>query len=291
MDRSGHRGAPITRSDRVPETSIAKVNGSLALMATLASFGGRWLRDGSGPPPELLTRSKSFQYVGSFVAEFPRRRLARTLRTARSPEDWLAALKAEGVTTLSLITDLATAAGALPPHVAASFANGGAWGLLATGKGPATFWTIRWEVGDRGAPATRIWSLTATPHSGAGIAVPSVSVAEARERLGSALAQIRAFAGSYDEVSDWAPWFEKSEALLVSTEPTPPYHVDMLPADALLERRQLAAAVIQGWVFGGMGSWNDCGFLDDDAQREYDRVGADLYEQLLRSVAASANGA
>ena len=57
------------------------------------------------------------------------------------------------------------------------------------------------------------------------------------------------------------------------------------------DRRQLVAAVVQGWVFGGMGSWNDGGLVEPVAQREYERVGANLYAALVVSLPAAANGA
>jgi hypothetical protein len=70
-----------------------------------------------------------------------------------------------------------------------------------------------------------------------------------------------------------------------------PYHADILPPDATLERRQLAASVVPGWVFGGMGSWNDGGLTDPAAQRDYERVGANPYSALLTALPAASNGA
>ena len=135
----------------------------------------------------------------------------------------------------------------------------------------------------------RIWSLTAESHAARVIAATQTTVGAARDRLSAALAEIRQFAEHYDEVREWASWFAKSEALLDAPEPDAPYHRDILPSDAALERRQLAASVVQGWVFGGMGSWNDCGFVDPEKQREYDRVGAGLYTELLVGLSAAAN--
>jgi hypothetical protein len=278
-------------SGRVPSSPYDRsVNGQLALLAALAAVGGRWLRDDRWkPPPDLLRSNSSFQYVSQFTAEVRGRGLLRGSSTVTDPDGWLRALRAEGTTDLSLITNLA-AAGPLPPHIASAFSNSGTWGLLATGRGRPTLWLIRWEVGDREAPDRRTWSLTASGSPGDGFSQPGAGLTEARGRLRAALGEIRAFATATSELHDWARWFAKSEALLDDTAPAAPYHQDILPPDASLERRQLAAAVVQAWVFGGMGSWNDGGLADRAAHREYERVGAVLYSALLLALPAAVNG-
>jgi hypothetical protein len=258
-------------------------------MATLAAVGGRWLRENAGAPvPELLSANSSFQYVSRFTAEMPARGLLRRTSVANSPEEWLVALRAWGVSDLSLITS-GPADGALPSLVASAFSSSGPWGLLATGGVAPTIWGIRWEVADRDAPDSRIWALAAVSAPGGAFHAPLVGPAEAREQLRVALAEIRTFAETND-LETWAPWFAKSATLLDDPEPVPPYHRDLLPSDASLSRRQLAAAVVQGWVFGGMGSWNDVGLADPEAEREYEHVGANMYSVLLVALPAAVNG-
>lgn len=152
-------------------------------------------------------------------------------------------------------------------------------------------WMIGWAVGDKHAPDSRIWTLAASAGSGERFHAPVVSVAQGRQTLASALGEIRTFAERYDELSSWASWFSKAEAVLDDPAPVAPYHRDLLPLDATLDRRQLSAAVVQGWVFGGMGSWNDNALADPIAQPEYERVSANLYSALLTGLPAAANGA
>jgi hypothetical protein len=267
------------------------VNGQLALLAALAGIGGRWLREGaSAPEPELLGGNSSFQYVRSFTAELPSRGVLRRAATAATPESWLSALHSRGITDLSLITDLPSG-GPLPRHLASAFSNSGTWALLATGRSAPSVWAFSWEVGGRNAPDSRIWSVTATSTPGKGFRPPHVGVADARKGLREALEEILIFAERFDELSSWASWFTKAENLLDEPNPSAPYHADILPADATLDRRQLAASVVQGWVFGGMGSWNDGGPTDPAAQRDYERVGANLYSALLTALPAASNGA
>jgi hypothetical protein len=219
----------------------------------------------------------------------PPRGFLRRSSTATSPEAWLVELRTSGTTDLALITDLRVG-GPLAPHVTSAFANSGTWGLLATGQHDPILWGVKWDVSDRTAPDSRIWSLVAGSVPAPGFAPPKVSVADARVGLIAALTESRTFAEGHDELSNWASWFAKSEELLSDPAPQPPYHPDLLPDDAALSRRQLAAAVVQGWVFGGMGSWNDCWLADPAAQSDYERVGADLYSALLAGTASAANG-
>lgn len=271
------------------------MNGELAVMAALAAFGGRWLRRTANNPPDapvpaLLRGNSSFQYVGSFTAHLPPSGPLSGTTAAASPEEWLVDMHARGTTDLSLITHLPRD-GALPAQVAAAFANSGTWALLATGAGAPVLWTVGWRILDRRAPESRIWSLVASPAPGEGLSAREVGVPEARERLRGALHEISGFSERTEEVSSWALWFAKAEALLDDPDPAAPYHRDLLPPDASVQRRQLAAAVVQGWVFGGMGSWNDAGCRDPAAQVQYQRVGANLYDALLFALEAAANGA
>ena len=163
--------------------------------------------------------------------------------------------------------------------------------VLQLGSSAPRIWAFRWEVGDRDAPNSRIWSVAGHSVAGERLSVPQVGVREARTKLSEALTAIQEFAERHDELRSWSTWFAKAQELLQDPAPTAPYHADLLPLDAALDRRQLAAAVIQGWVFGGMGSWNDSGPADPAAQREYERVGSDLYSALLGALPAATNGA
>jgi hypothetical protein len=61
---------------------------------------------------------------------------------------------------------------------------------------------------------------------------------------------------------------------------------DWVPPGAISpEARALLEACRQGWVFGGMGSWNDTG----DGGPDYDLVSEQLYRALTEGVCAAAN--
>ena len=114
--------------------------------------------------------------------------------------------------------------------------------------------------------------------------LPLPAVSSFSERLGQV---------SQDDYERIADIQDRLLALTLLDDPLPtaPYHGDLLPRDASLERRQLAASVVQGCVFGGMGSWNDSGPSDPAPEREFEQVGANLYAALLTALPAAANGA
>jgi hypothetical protein len=43
------------------------------------------------------------------------------------------------------------------------------------------------------------------------------------------------------------------------------------------------------WVFGGMGSWNDLGFAENDLQRQYEQITRELFTAVLQACVSAAN--
>ena len=269
--------------------TIGLMNGELAAMAAVAAYGSPWLAtDGGTPAPELLGSNSCFQYVHALNAKMPPRGISRRVEVTRGTSAWFKALSQRGIQRLVLVSQL-RAAGGLQPHLASAFANSGGWALLASGSGPASSWTISWEVGNRDSPDSRIWDLAAKSTSADHLQPPASDADDARSTLRSALQDVEEFAQRAG-LHDWSPWFARAAALLDDPAPSPPYHADMLPSSASLDRRQLAAAVVQAWVFGGMGSWNDAGPTDPADQHEHERVSTQLYDALLKALDAAANG-
>lgn len=265
------------------------MNGELALLATIAAWGGRWLRSDEGSTPDFLGSNSSFTYVGRFNAPGVRRGLLRRRSAAASAEHWLATLREAGASDLLLVTKPASG-DVRRAHIASAFANSGNWGLLAPGARDENFWRIRWEVADRSAADSRIWSLTAVGDRVTGFAREAPDLAAAWRDLDQALGEVSAFAAA-NGLEYWVPWFDRARVALLSPSPLIPYHPDLLPVDAPLERWQLAAAAVQGWVFGAMGSWNDDGPSDRRAVAEHARVTGQLYTALLTALTAAVNGA
>ncbi len=188
--------------------------------------------------------------------------------------------RAEGSTS-------AASKGPLPNHIASAFANGVAWGLLTTGPKP-WLWFADWQTSDLQAVDSRIWTVTASCVRAEGAIPPSPDVAQASQTLEARLASIGEFAASqgFDE---WLPWFQRALSMLKDPAPVPRYHADMIPVSRPVEQRQLAAAAIEAWVFGGMGSWNDVWLADEQERAEYDEHTEQLYAAVVDALLAVAN--
>ena len=89
---------------------------------------------------------------------------------------------------------------------------------------------------------------------------------------------------------DWEKWFAEALELLNSPSAIPPYYADLLPASFENKKcRQLLAGALIGWVFGGLGSWNDMYFREHSLEREYQLVSKNLYRAVIQSIGAVAN--
>jgi hypothetical protein len=264
------------------------MNAELAAIAAVAAYGSPWLgQGGARPAPELLGSNSCFKFVHTLKAELPPKGILRRTGIVQGTTAWLAALRQRSVDRLLLVTNLKTR-GDLPPHIASAFANAGGWGLLASGADQPTLWTIRWEVGARNAPGSRIWDLTASSVPVDHLQPSALTVEEAGSILRSALREIDGFANRAG-LDNWSPWFVRADALLDDPAPSPPYQEDILPSNASLRRRQLAAAAVQAWVFGGMGSWNDMGPSVAADQGEYEHLSRQLYDALLSARGTAVN--
>jgi hypothetical protein len=156
----------------------------------------------------------------------------------------------------------------LPEYLDAAFAGGVHAGLRATfDRGGDETWTARWEVTEPQHPNQAIWSVTyhGATVSGSGAVPPAMPLAEAARELTEAL------------------------ALLSAPSPSVPYYPDLLPERGYaLPARQLIAAAASGWVFGGMGSWNDC---VPSAAAEYESVTRAHFEAEMNAFVTAANSA
>lgn len=119
--------------------------------------------------------------------------------------------------------------------------------------------------------------------------VPPADVAQESRLLADALAQIAAFARrapAESGVPPWADGFEHARALL-DAAPLPERMSALYGASGMSPTAlRLLTAAASADVFGGMGSWNDLGFGDEE---EYGRVSAALFERLEPGLLAAVN--
>ncbi|WP_120497337.1 hypothetical protein [Kiloniella sp. EL199] len=177
-----------------------------------------------------------------------------------------------------------------PEHMNVAFAGATkSWFLITTGPGFTEHWQADWTPQEDRIKQQNIWQVRykciqkidqETPR-------PVIDLTQETARLGKTLQKISKLASrlGYD---NWPAVFDKAiDALEGKTgtalSPTlrPPYYA-AYPKEA----HRLLAAVYSGWVFGGMGSWNDVVFSIPEDQADYDRLTPELYQSLCRAIVA-----
>jgi hypothetical protein len=206
--------------------------------------------------------------------------------TADSPDDWLEACAERRIIALWLDPH-PTAAGQLPAHLAAAFANGTQCSIVAVGP-KSERWVAGWSVGRPGAPDNRIWDVLYVGSRDRSSWVGTPDLDAARERLERQASAARDLATRFGW-TDWAEWFAEALTAGTSNDPVARFHDDVMPASADRARRQLFALASGSYVFGGMGSWNDLEAPDPQGEAAYQRISMELYSAVLEAVAASVN--
>lgn len=269
------------------------MHGELAEVVALAAHGSVWLSGVlPGSPPPLDTTNSTFQYVRRVRFEF----CSSTLQGAATAPDvgaWLQGARERGIDRLWLFVPdpgVVVAAGEeVPDRMLIAFAGAGQWSLIATSAGnPRELWRGSWTVGDDEAPDRRIWDVQYRGEPLNGTIDPlRPDISTCQRGLTAALQEIEAFARIQD-LGSWADWF--AAAREINQAEDPPYHPDMLPDVGYPKSaKQLLAMATRGWVFGGMGSWNDLVFSTQEDEDEYERLSAALYSAVLAAFVAAVN--
>ncbi|MFP5351474.1 MAG: hypothetical protein ACLGIB_02805 [Actinomycetota bacterium] len=262
------------------------MDGELARLLAVVTHVNVWLENPHGDPPDLFAGNTTFRFVKEM--RFELRKRLRTV-TWDTTQDWIEGLRYRQIERLLLGArtwrnpDLANI-GAAGPGRGAIFTRGSvrpeAW---------ASYSETMWDPTTDYPPDRRIWRVT---YRGVTARTPTApapaTLARSLGELLAALEEIRLFAIDQG-MDEWAEWFEQAIQLARSDDPEIPYHPDAIPSDASLERRRVAAAAFQAWVFGGMGSWNDK-YLTDPAAVQRDGVVSErLYGAILGCLDAVAN--
>jgi hypothetical protein len=204
----------------------------------------------------------------------------REVQRHSDPNDWLRSLSDAGVAHVWL-TFMPSRTPVAPDHKLSAFVGGGGdWQLIAATTVNAEFWMSRWEVTKETAPDSHIWGVTygCVGKSAHAVDVPKPGLNAASQRLLGALDAARAFAIQKD-LQLWADWFQRAIDCCDATKSFCfPDYVNFVCLDSYPEMAQrLFAAAYNGWVFGGMGSWNDQYFETEPENAQYNSLSAELY--------------
>ena len=267
------------------------MQGPIAQAAALTIYGNRRL---AGPAPaDFWPGASVFKFCKEvrFVTLANDRPPFVETPFAADPAKWLEALAGSGVQSLRL-HHVPGNHPLMNDRLSVAFAGGGGRWLIETVSGDrADLWEAKWSLGDRKDPERRIWSVSygRVQAEAAPVALQERSLVSLRDDLKAALLRAEAFA-SVKELDGFAAAFRDGAALLSSAEPLAGcFHRDIAPGGAIpLEARQLLAATETGWVFGGMGSWNDLSYQGPDRQ-EYEELSDRLFDLMVEAIATAAN--
>ncbi|MGA7156129.1 MAG: hypothetical protein WBY53_04745 [Acidobacteriaceae bacterium] len=255
------------------------MNGEIAQRVALVCYGNAAL---SGHEiPDLFSTNSTSQFCASILFN------GTAGPIGSNPNEWFHALLAEGVRGLRL-AQAPRNNPKLPDRVTAGFSGGGSsWAIeAAKPDGMSDFYIARWAVGDRKDPNRRLWLVEYKLVTTVPTPTPSTtSLQSADDDLTSALRQILAFAINI-HADNFAALFANALDSLANPSTHHGYHQDLFPAGSLSpQAAALLDACQAGWVFGGMGSWNDMGLTD----AEYERVSDNLYRAITEAIPAAAN--
>ena len=265
------------------------MNGEIAQMIALTCHGNAALRGEQISP--FFPSNSTCQYcdcVKFFEITKTLFRGQREREVAQTPDSWFQYLVKNEASGIRLWrsphnqTDM-------PDRMLAGFVGGGGtWTMeVVLPSGFSALWIARWEVWNQDAPNNKIWRAT-YGHLGdkERSADAESDLSEISERLLAALRDIRTFSEA-QQCDGFTRCFDEAIESLTSSKQSG-YHKDLAPEGSIPPVAVgMLDACQSGWVFGGMGSWNDMGF-DGDDQVEYERVSEQLFEAIADSLSCAA---
>ncbi|HEX8228643.1 MAG TPA: hypothetical protein VF826_04940 [Chloroflexia bacterium] len=267
------------------------MNGDLAQLVTLAAYGNVYLSREGVAPPDLAGSNPMFKFsrVQFMRDPEPYGDAMRGTLVAKTTAEWYAHLRGLGAQHIWLVRRGDPVPADIARHEIVAFAGGGDWHLQVDYPNRSEAWSAAWEFVDKsGDRRGAYWNVTYAGVPIDGIpAVEKHDLGEVKARLRQALVEIERFARGNNE-EGWADLFKRELNKLDEAEHVQPS--DMLPEEGYSrEAHRLLSAAAGAWVFGGMGSWNDIYFLDEQVRADYGRLSAELYDAVVASAIAATN--
>jgi hypothetical protein len=174
----------------------------------------------------------------------------------------------------------------------AGFAGGAGTWLIETNFGNNShYWQKRWQVTNKDAKDNKIWEVNyARTVEKFGVTNQQVDIEQTLIYLKGTIKEMINFCIKQD-LSNWLDTFEKAYNIFSELTPNKHYyHQDLIVIrNYSLSAQQLLFSAANAWVFGGMGWWNDMGFIDEEVQKKYLLHSQQLYEQIILAIIATTN--
>lgn len=259
------------------------MNGSLALLIALVSYGNNQIVNGHSLP--ILDFKNSTLIYNDRIIFHDNLTIA-----ALNPEEWFNYLKKDGCKKLRIYYTHSDQSQLKDYQTSGLVGGGGDWVIEAVYTNYSNFWVSSMRVVNRNASDNRIWETEFhVIKNKPSIAQQDISIEKAKAELSAQLIQIEKFAAE-NGLSGYAETFCKVNDMLSDFNPTVEYYADFIVTDYLsLPARQLLFSACSAYVFGGMGSWSDYYFSDNATDRIYNELTEKLYERVNQSIIVAIN--
>lgn len=178
-------------------------------------------------------------------------------------------------------------------RMTAGFVGGGGRWLIEAWKGNSSdYWEAKWEVTDHDAEDRRIWTVTYARISRNDIVRKNMhsGLSGITDKLKNAILACKTFSESH-QLEGWKEYFVNALDCLEcgNTNLKTIYHKDIIPLSKYSdEAKRILFSVQSAWVFGGMGSWNDMMFENND-QNLYEMISDQLFKALCEAIPHATN--
>lgn len=210
---------------------------------------------------------------------------------AKDPNAWFLKLKDTGVVQLR-VRYISTNKEEISDRMSVAFVGGGGrWLIEAVKPSKSDFWEASWEVGDKDDPDQNIWHVkygrilrnANQPEQ------PLPPIGEIKERLKDVLSKISSFAHKND-CGNFGECFDRGIKALSEPPTNSENSYNIFPDNyADPDYHQVLNSCQGAWVFGGMGSWNDMGFSDNEVHKQYEELSDQLFNLINLSLIVASN--
>lgn len=260
------------------------MTGTLSQLITLTSYGNEYLRNedlagGFYPNHNAFLHCRSVEF-SAMISKGNEQFIEDSI--AKTPTYWFAYLKKGYCKRIKMHYQVKEN----NDRQLAAFVGGGGTTLLETDYGEfSNFWFNKWEY------VNEKWEVTYLSDLKQYKPIDShYDIGDTHARLGDVLTRIRDFAQN-NKQGHWAKIFDKALQALSETTPnmTERQASRILPKNYALLNKQLLLTASRSFVFGGMGSWNDVYFSDEEIYKQYGTLSGELYQTMMQAIVCSVN--
>lgn len=271
------------------------MNGELAQLIAITSYGNHFLNNGNilddfYPTNTTFLSCETVEFVEYRESFFFSKEKEKVVAT--TPTNWFKKLKKGGCRKLRLYFQFSEDQSLVQDHkMAGMLGGGGNWLIEAIYEDYSDFWIDRWILDDNKSANQTTWKVSyILLESLEPIINLQFDLETAKGNLNQTLTKISDFASQHN-FQEWVKVFEEAKAILFSTNPIENYYFhDIIDSvNYSLTAQQVLFAAGRAWVFGGMGSWNDISFDNEEDNIRYEELSAELYNKIIQSIIASVN--